>query len=413
MAKALTAKQIEAIKGGAARQELPDRLLPGLYLVVQTSGAKSWAIRYRAHGRPKKLTLGTWPALDLSSARNLARGVLRAVAEGGDPASEKKAARLTEKGEPDYQRDLVETVVAEFIQRHVRPNNRSSTAKETERLLSKEVLSAWRGRRIQDITKRDVLDLLDRIVDRGAEISANRTLAAMRRMFNWCIDRGILDVSPCDRVRAPTVERPRDRVLSDEEIRLVWAASEKIGWPFGPMVQLLILTAQRRGEVAGLRWTEIDFDRKLWTIPKERSKNGLAHDVPLSSAAINVLHSAPVIASDSGFVFTTTGRSVVSGNSRAKSRLDGAIREAVAAQKVSDAARTTADLQPWTIHDIRRTAATGMAKLGVSLPVVEKLLNHSSGSFAGVAGVYQRHSFGDEKRAAVEAWGSYVGSLSK
>lgn len=413
MPKLLTVKFIQAVKTAKAREEVPDGLLLGLYLIVQQSGAKSWAVRYRAEGRPRKLTLGSFPTIDLATARDRARDALRAAAEGRDPAAEKKASRQTPKVPAGANEAAIETVIDQFIQRYVKPNNRPSTASETERLLRKDVILAWRGRTVPSIAKADVLALLDAIVDRGAEIGANRTLAAMRRFFNWCVERGLIETSPCDRVKAPTGERSRDRVLSDAELREVWLAADTIGWPFGLMMQLLILTAQRRSEVAGMRRSELDFKAAVWTIPRERSKNDQAHDVPLSPPVVALLTDAPTVASTDGYVFTTTGESVVSGYSRAKSRLDEAIMMArrKAVTEAGEDAEKIAAFPPWTLHDLRRTAATGMSRLGVALPVVEKILNHSSGSFAGVVGVYQRHGYSEEKRYALDGWAHHVMTL--
>ena len=211
----------------AVRREIPDSHMPGLYLVVQPSGAKGWAVRYRHQGVSRKHTIGSYPQLDLKTARTLGGKALRAAAEGRDPGREKRRARATKA-------DSIDHVVAEFLDRHVRRSNRPRTAQETERLLRLHVLPRWRGRIVHEITRRDVLDVLDRVVDGGAPIAANRTLAAVRKLFNWCVARDILSVSPCAGVKPPTAERSRDRVLSDDELRLVWQAADKIGWPFGP-----------------------------------------------------------------------------------------------------------------------------------------------------------------------------------
>jgi integrase len=203
-------------------------------------------------------------------------------------------------------------------------------------------------------------------------------------------------------VKAPATEQSRDRVLSDEELALVWQGTDDLGWPFGPLFKLLLLTGQRRAEVAAMRWSEVDLVAKLWTLPKERVKNGTEHVVPLSTVAISILERLPRVKGD--FVFTVTGTTSVSGFARAKSRID-AFMTARAGQAAAES------LPHWTLHDLRRTAASGMARLGISLPTIEKVLNHTSGSFAGIVGVYQRHSFADEKRAALEAWGGYVEGL--
>ena len=221
------------------------------------------------------------------------------------------------------------------------------------------------------------------------------TLAAVRSLFSWCGAQAILSVSPCAGVKPPTAERSRDRVLSDDELRLVWQAADQVGWPFGPLVQLLALTGQRRDDVGRMQWSEIDIEKRLWALPAGRVKNNQLHQVPLSDAALDVLKGAPQIAG-SPFVFTTNGIAPSSAYSKNKRRLDALL---------------PADLPAWRLHDLRRTAASGMARLNINLPVIEKILNHSSGSFAGIVGVYQRHSFADEKRAALEAWGNFVAAL--
>ncbi len=278
----------------------------------------------------------------------------------------------------------------------MKPKQKAETARETERCLNREIVARWRGRRLSKITKAEVHELLDSIVDRGAEIQANRTFAAVRRMCNWAIERGLISASPCAGIKPPTPERSRDRVLTDDELKDVWRASEAIGWPFGPMVQLLMLSGQRRAEVAGMRWSEIDFDARTWTLPKERSKNSRAHTVPLSAQAIEILRGLPRVAGTQGLIFSTTGETSISGFSRAKNRLD---------------AKLPKEMLEWSLHDLRRTFASGSAKLGFAVHVVEAALNHRSGTIRGVAAVYNRYSYDAEKRACLEAWGRYIDAL--
>lgn len=396
MSKALTVRTIESMRPGPARQEIPDGLIAGLYLVVQPSGAKSWACRYRAAGTPRKLTLGTYPAIDLKAARELAQRALVDAAGGKDPAAEKQAARSAAKMPSD--RDLIEKVAEAFIERYAKANTRESSWKETKRILDKEVVPAWKGRRLPEIGRADVHELLDGIVDRGAPILANRVLAAVRKMFGWAVERGLVDASPCEKVKAPSAERSRDRVLSDDELRQVWRAADAIGWPFGALFKVLILTGQRRNEVGSMRWSELDLDKKLWTLPRERAKNDVQHSVPLSEPALTILRGLPRVGP---YVFSTNGKTPVSGYTRAKQRLDAALPKAVDGGSVP----------AWVLHDLRRTAASGMARLGIALPVIERVLNHVSGSFGGIVGVYQRHSFADEKGHALEAWGAFVERL--
>jgi len=438
MAAKLTTVAVRNAKPDPARRREISDAGSGLYLVVQPGGSKGWALRYRSEGNPVKLTLGpvllledgerepegdpeVGKPLTLRAARDLASTLLRKVARGEDPAAKKRLSRAAAR----EARDDFETVATDFIERYVRPNNRASSAKETERLLRTKVLPAWRGRKIGDIRRRDVIELLDDIAEAGAPFSANRTLAAVRRLFNWCIERDILSANPCAGVRPPVQEVSRDRVLSDEELVLIWRAAGELGEPFGAFVKLLILTAQRRDEVAGTRWSEVDLAKRLWTLPRERVKNDTAHEIPLSIHAVEVLNSLTKLAGEPDYVLTTgSGRSLapteaelrlvpISGFSKAKRKLDEAvlrIRQKDAEEKGDDPA-TVKPLPNWRFHDLRRTAASGMARLGVSVAVIEKVLNHTSGTFAGVVGVYQRHRFTAEKADALEVWASYVAQL--
>jgi integrase len=214
-------------------------------------------------------------------------------------------------------------------------------------------------------------------------------------MCAWAIARGLIDTNRCAGIKPPAAEKSRDRVLSDGELKAVWHACERLGWPFGPLIQLLILTGQRRDEVGSMRWAELDLAGRLWQLPKERTKNNVAHPVSLAPRAAAILEAMPRIAGEQDFVFTTNGKTAASEFSRAKARIDKALP----------------DMPHWTLHDLRRTAASGMARLGVQLPVIEKVLNHVSGSFAGIVGVYQHHAFTDEKRQALEAWAQHVEAL--
>jgi integrase len=386
MAKALSVRSVENAKPGTKRREIADGLLPGHYLVVQQSGAKSFVVRYRSGGRTRKLTLGTYPTLDLKTSRERGAQALRAVAEGRDPAQEKRNARLG---------DTIEAIITQFVELHCRRANRPRTAVETERLLRNHVLSRWRCRFVQDLRRRDVLDLLDAVVADVSPKTGNSVFAALRKMLNWCVERDIIAASPCAGVRKPAQEIARDRVLSDSELVLVWKAAETIGAPFGSLIMLLMLSGQRRDEVAGMRWDELDIGARLWTLPPERVKNGERHEVPLSAPAIAIIQAVPRIAGSS-YVLTTNGTSPSSGYGKGKRRIDALLPPHTPA---------------WRLHDLRRTVASGMARLGIDLPVIEKVLGHRSGSFAGIVGVYQRHRFEDEKRAALEAWGRFVVDL--
>ncbi|MER8902274.1 integrase arm-type DNA-binding domain-containing protein [Mesorhizobium sp. C277A] len=426
--KVLTAKTVEAAKPEAKnRREIPDGALPGLYLVVQPTGVKSWALRYRFDGKPKKLTIGpvllkregdeiegTLPlgqSMTLQEARRAARDAIQTLGEGRDPGTAKKEAKAHRAADTGEDKDSVEKQGQRFIARYCKPRNRSW--KEVERQFKIEINPHWGKKGVHDITKRDVLDLLDAVIDRGSPVTANRIFATLRRFFGWLIERDILKASPCAGMKKPTPETSRERILTSDEIKLFWQATEGFDHPFGPMWRLLLLTGQRRNEIAGMKRGELalDDDAPAWTIPGARTKNGNEHFVPLAPGAATLIKSLPRIG-DKGFVFTTTGETAVSGFSRSKGRLDLAmlaILRDTAAKAGDDPARIS--LTPWTLHDLRRTMASGMAALNISLPVVEKVLNHSSGSFAGIVGVYQRFDFAKEKRAALLAWADFIDAL--
>jgi integrase len=391
------------------RKEVPDGRVQGLYFVLQPSGAKSWAVRYRVAGAPKKLTIGPYPAVDLATARRRAQEALGDVAGGKDPAAAKQASRATARAERADDDKRVERVAEAFIKRHVKLSGKVGAAwgAEIERLFKVEILPRIGAKRIGDVRKNDILAILDAIVDRGSPITANRTLAVLKKFFNWAADaRGLIVVSPCKGIEAPAAETSRDRVLSDDEIRAAWRAFDEVGWPFGPIAKLLLLTGARRSEIAEATWSEIDLAAKTLTLPGSRTKNGEPHVIPLSdAAAVEIIDTLKRIEGKAGLVFTTTGASAVSGFSSfmqaAERTMAAELRKA--AIERGEPAKVEAPKR-WVLHDLRRTVATNLQKLGVRLEVTEAVLNHTSGSRAGIVGVYQRHEYAEEKRAALDAW---------
>jgi integrase len=405
MAKQLTALAVENLKPAEKRREVPDAKIGGLFLIVQPSGAKSWALRYRVAGRTRKLTIGAYPTIDLSTARKRAQEAAGEIASGYDPAAQKRAARVAQMA-ANASAGSVENIAASFVQKHLAKKTKPSWAKEAERLLRVEIVSKWARRNLAEITRADVRRLLDDIAER-APITANRTLAIFRKLCNWAVSQQLILTSPCAGIEAPSDEHSRERVLSDDEIRLAWRAFDQVGPPFGPIGKLLLLTGARRDEVAGMHWAEIDFAKRTWMLPRERTKNSRPHAIPLCDAAIRVLENVPRIGDGKGgFIFTSTGATPVSGFSRAKAAIDAAmvrIRREDAKVRGDDPETIRAQ-ERWVLHDLRRTVATNLQKLGVRLEVTEAVLNHVSGSRAGIVGVYQRHEYAAEKRAALDAW---------
>jgi len=278
----LTAATVDKMQQTDRRQEIPDSLCTGLYLTVQPTGKKGWQVRYRHGGVHRRMTLGGYPVLSLADARQRAREALAAATEGRDPAGEVKAAKAPK---PDDHRDQFQNVVDLFLKRHASHNRRGD---DVAAMFKREVLVAWGERKIYDISKRDVIAVLDAIVDRGSPITANRLLAHLRTLFTWAKGRDIITTSPLDGIKPPSAEKPRDRVLTEDEIRLFWQACDQMGQPFGNLYQFLLLTGQRLREAAEITEREVKGD--LWTIPADRAKNGDKHSVPLSGAALGILN---------------------------------------------------------------------------------------------------------------------------
>ena len=280
-------------------------------------------------------------------------------------------------------KDHVERVATQYL-KHAKARTRESTFRETRRVFTIEILPAWRGRRLSEITKADVRKLIEGVAKR-APVGANRLLAGLKTFLAYAVEQDLISVSPAASVRQPAVEKARERTLTDDELGAVWRASHGLG-KYGAIVRLLILTGQRRSEVANLSWAELDLPGRLWNIPAARCKNGRAHSVPLSDAAIAILES---LRSPNFAVFEPASFS------RMKGELD----------------KLLPGVPAFTVHDFRRTFASGCARLGVRIEVVERTLNHASGSFRGIVGVYQRYDFASEKRAALDLWGAHVAAL--
>lgn len=376
-----------AIKGLVPRKtgiyDAFDAKVPGFAVRVFPSGAKSFVLLYRQQGRLRRLTLGRYPVLSLSEARKLAQRALNGVAHGGDPQQTKIEERRGGFG--------FDATVERFIDTHCRRFNRPTTAHETARVLRSQFVARWRSRDVREITRGDVIAELDRIIDGGAPSASNHALSAIRKFFNWTVERGLIETSPCMSMTKPSPHRSRDRVLDDAELAAIWRAAPQEDYPFGPIVRLLILTAQRRGEITDLLWSDIDFDNQTMTIPAERTKSNRRQVLPLTQAALDILAGLPRFPDERVFPAQRGGRGTFSGFSRCKRRVDD-----------------LTGISDWTLHDLRRTAATGMAKLGVAPHVVERILNHTSGTFAGVTGVYNRFGYQPEMRAALDVWAKFV-----
>ena len=392
MAKTLTDKGIGALKPAEKRQEIPAGVA-GLVLIVQPSGAMSWALRYRFAGKVRKLTLGRYSpdnvnGLSLAEARRAANDALEKVERGEDPAQTKRA----EKAARLEGRNRVSTLLDQFEERHL---SKLRSKKQVRQLLDKHVVPAWGERDVQTITRRDVIDLVEGVATSSGGVTANRLLSHIHKFMGWCLVRDVINLNPANGVEKPAVEKSRDRVLSDDEIRLFWAACEEEGQPFGSIFKLLLLTGQRKSEIAEMR--EAEIKDKVLHLSSDRVKNNRAHDVPLSKAAQAILKGVKRVKSEQGYIFTTTGKTPVSGFNNPTNRVREHMNTAAGRE-----------LDHWQLHDLRTTCATGMARLGVPVRVTEAVLNHVSGTGGGIVAVYQRHDYAPEKREALETWGQAV-----
>ena len=311
------------------------------------SGAKAWFVMTRANGKLIRVTLGRFPSLTLSDARTKARATIELAATGVDPRKLEEERRRNHEAQA---RNTCGVLAEEFMAKHVREHLRQSTAREYQRILFGADTKLLRNRPISSIQKRDVLELLERIDARGSKSASALALAYLRKFFNWCADRDLIASSPTARIRR-TPLRSRDRVLSEDELRLVWEAFEAEKGLFGSLFKLLLLTGQRRGEVAGMRWEEVrdlDSPSALLDIPGTRTKNHQSHLVPLAPVAAEIIRA---VQRTSPFVFSTTDQNPVSGFSKAKARIDRWI-----ANRTVEAGLNP--MRPWSLHDLRRTMVT-------------------------------------------------------
>jgi integrase len=380
----LTKSAIDALPTNQSDQVYWDAGFPGFGVKVTPKGRKVFIVLYRTGGAGSKLrkyTVGPYGRVTLHQARVAAQKVFAARLEGRDPAVEKREAKR--RIVADRVEDLLETFIAQRLSQ-----NRS--AGEISRLLRREVGRPWAGRSIHEIGKRDVVEVVSAIEQRGAPIAANKTLKSIKTFLRWCVGRAVLDQSPAEGVPLPAKEVARDRVLDDHELAQVILAARKIGGPYGGIAELLALTGQRREEVARLTWEELDLARRVWIIPKSRTKNAKAHVVHLCDQSLVVLKRAR----RGPLVFSLLGTKPFQDFSKAKRRLD----------RLSGVRR-------WCLHDLRRTCVSGIARLGVAPHVADKILNHQAGTISGVAAVYQRHEFLRERQEALERWGAHVATI--
>ncbi len=372
MKRRLTDKFLTSLKAPqSGRLEVSDTEARGLVFRLTSAGKSSWAVRYtnpktRKQGRH---TLGDYPALSLAKAREAVIAFRAKLIEGEDPT--RKPLKTVA--------DLVSAYCKSYVDTHTRK------AAQTRALFEQHVLPRIGNMVLKDVRRGDIIDLLERLQEDGLRSQVNRTQSAISAALNWAVNEGQIEVNPILGLKRRVKESERDRVLSDTELKAIWLAADQRSTPSRELLQILILTMQRRDEVRGMRWDELDEEEKVWIIPADRNKSTRKHLVPLTSVVWDILERLPRLGP---YVFTTDGERAYAGHSK----LGSAMREA-------------SKVDSWTLHDIRRTGRTGLSRLGVPSQTAELVLNHAR---PRLEKTYDLYSFASEKRDALERWAEHV-----
>jgi integrase len=371
---------------GVPQLDYFDESISGLALRVSSAGRKTWTFHYTSprDGKRARMTLGSYPATTLANARGLATEARGEVEQGKDPRTRTSGAMT------------LAALVESYIEKHVAPLR---TASEIERRLRRNIVPVVGDVRLADFHRRDVNRCVDPIAKRGSPIEAARAFEDLRAMLRWAVSRGDLDHNPIGGMKKPATSKPRERVLSDDETRTMWTALPTVlakSVTCQRIIKLCLVTAQRGGEVAGMQRAELDLKRGLWSLPGSRTKNGHPHSVPLSGTAVEIIKKALADARNSPFVFPAD---------------DGAMQPRAVAKNIARA-QARFGLRPFTAHDLRRTALTGMAKLAVAPIVIGQVANHRTTTKAGMTlAVYVQHQYEPEKREALERWADRLAGI--
>jgi integrase len=400
MKRALTDRLLRSLAAPCpAPLEVWDQTLRGFGVRVSRRGTVTFFAMRRRRGAGSsqaiRVSIGPYPLLPLAEARQRAREVLRDLYDGIDPR-EREAERLRAEGAK--RSNIFSAVAEEFITRHV---SRARTARAIELRIRRELLTRWGNKSISEITRHDVIRAIEEIVDSGRPGAAYQTLTYARRLFGWAIDRDIYGIerAPTDRLSARDLigaKQPRQRVLTDAELRLIWQATAET-YPDGPYIRLLLMLGQRRNELARAIWNEFDLDKALWTLAGARMKSGEPHTVPLPPDAVEILRALPRFAGD--VVFSASqGARPLNDFGATKTRLDRRITTLNAGKLIDH----------WTFHDCRRTFRTGLSTLGIAPHVAELCIGHKQ---RGIVATYDLHRFDGEKRHAFESWAAQLRSI--
>ncbi len=419
----LTDRALKNLKPGAKPYEVMDNMIPGFGVRIMgtpEAPVRSFILftRFPGSKNPTRRAIGAYPSVTLEAARKMAADWRDLIKQGKDPQEEARREIEAERARRAEER-TVEEVARRFVQQYVVHINRPKTQNERARILGfkieadgsltvgkneRGVVRHWEGRTINSVTRADIVDFIDSIFEQGKPIMANRTLALLKRMFSWAISKNYLKSSPCEGTEPPGKENKRRRVLKPEELRAVWKATERLGWPAGDAFRMLILSGQRKSQVRLARIEDFDLEERVWTIPPERegTKGDDAHVLPITAEIEAIVKACP---HKRGFIFSTTGgeKPLYLGD-KLKKQLDAIALEELRKEAI-DSGADTADIRidSWVIHDLRRTMRTGLSSLAIPEGdlVRELVIGHKQ---KGVHGIYDVYAYIDEKRVALELW---------
>lgn len=388
-------RSVDGLRAGDKNRFLWDTDLKGFGAKITPTGAISYVVQFRMGGREastRRYTIGShgspWTP---ATARKEAERILILVAQGIDPVDADRQRR----------REAVDLAFANYADLFAKSYKGKGWSEAIERMIRLYMKPVLQKKPLPKITRSDIVAVLDQMPPEQVGNRRN-VFTVMRRMFRWAVSRGDIDRSPIDGMETPPPVKPRERWLRDEELQAIWTVAPECHRCFGPIVRLLIVTGQRREEVSGLSWEELDRERRIWTLPGARAKNDHTNSIPLNDLAVAVLDGEAKGQKwpRNGRIFLTSSGSGFKGYAKGKLTLDGIIEE-----------RNGEPLPPWRLHDLRRTLATNFQRLGVRFEVTEAILNHVGTARAGVAGIYQRYGWEDEKRQALDAWNAHLVSI--
>jgi integrase len=380
-----------------------DGVLKGFGLRITAAGTRTFLFQYNVPGGKRRKVIGTFGTeMTTAQARRRAEGLRGQVRDGRDPVGEEVAKAAAAVAAAAAAAFTLDVLIRQWAEHHLAQRSASYRHRVPREL--RAAMADWLSRPARELGRVDAVSVLDAVKTGSGPVAANRLRAEARACWGWAIKRGALAENPWSETPRPLArETARERVLSDTELGVLYVTAGRMAEPWGVLVRLLLLTGQRRGEVAGMQWDEVDLEAAIWRLPGDRTKNRHPHTVPLPREAVDLLRSVKR-RTGATFVFEGPRKTAASGFGKVKQRLDIALARAV------DGGRSVA---PWVLHDIRRTVATGLQRLGVRLEVIEAVLNHVSGSRAGIVGVYERHGWEEEKSAALKAWAKHVLQLAE